>query len=298
MAPPPITSDAPVRVWLAFWFAALFWGTSFLWIKLGLESWNPVSLVAFRLGFACLLFLLALRLTRTPLKFPKTHWWVFPVVGLLNPCLPFLLISWAEQELETGVVSILNGTVPLFTLIIAPLLLSDERPTWRTCLGTAVGFVGIAVLFSGKLEGGFYGGDNFAKLAVLLACLLYSTSAVLLRRFTPAIPPLSQAAWLNGFACGFVWLQALATDSLRLPPATVNWIAVVWLGALGSFGAYSLGMYVMLKRGATQLGLINFAYPLLGMLLGVVVLGEAFQWNLLLGGSLILGGIALVKVIK
>lgn len=226
----------------------------------------------------------------------------------MNPFLPFLLISWAEVRIETGVTSILNATVPLFTLGFAPIFLPDERPTWRTFLGTFIGFIGVAILFGGQMDGadlrvgesavqatGVLSEGMIGRLAVLLACGLYSFSSVLLRRFSPHIPPLAQAAMLNFGAWVYVCSYGTFSGQLSLPPASINWIATLWLGALGSFAAYTFGMYVMAKRGATQLGLINFAYPLFGMLLGIIFLGEAFDARLLYGGCLILGGIALVQ---
>jgi drug/metabolite transporter (DMT)-like permease len=296
----PLSNDSPGKVWAAFWGAALFWGTSFVWIKVGLENWDPVSLVAFRLTMASLLFAITLLIFRPKTSIPRNRWWVFPVVAFLNPFLPFLLISWAEVRIETGVTSILNATVPLFTLAFAPVLLPDEKPTLRTLLGTSIGFLGIGILFSGQIKGDFlHSGEGLiGQFAVLVACFLYSISAVVLRRFSPKAGPVVQAALLNGIACIFVWIHGAATGVLAFPPASINWIAIAWLGAFGSFGAYSLGMYVMLKRGATQLALINFAYPLLGLFLGILFLGEAFSPRLLLGGLLILGGIALVQVTK
>jgi drug/metabolite transporter (DMT)-like permease len=293
----PLTTDSSLKVWAAFWGAAVFWGTSFLWIKLGLTDWDPYSLVAFRLLVASVLFGVVLLIQRPRIRIPRKQAWVFPLVALMNPCLPFLLISWAEVRIESGIASVLNATVPLFTLGFAPLLLPDERPTWRTFVGTFVGFIGVAVLFSGQVSGDALHSTEgmIGQLAVLLACFLYSVSSVLLRRFSPAVSPLVQAALLNGLACIFVWGNALARGTVTPPPANVNWIAVVWLGALGSFAAYTLGMYVMSKRGATQLALINFAYPMLGLVLGIVFLNEAFQPRLIAGGLLILGGIALVQ---
>lgn len=288
--------DSSWKVWAAFWLAALFWGTSFLWIKLGLENWDPVSLVAFRLLFASGLFVVALVVTKTKIRIPRNRWWVLPLVALLNPYIPFLLISWAEVRIDSGVASILNATVPLFTLVLAPFFLPEEKPTWKTFLGTCVGFIGVLILFSGQM-GKAIGGDSvlMGELAVLLAAAIYGVATILLRRLSPKTSPLGQAAILNGMACLFVWIQALTFGEFHVPPMAINWIAVVWLGALGSFAAYTLAMYVLHQKGAMQVTLINFAYPMLGLFLGILFLGEAFQIRLLVGGILILGGIALVQ---
>lgn len=288
--------DSQWKVWVAFWLAALFWGTSFLWIKLGLDQWDPVSLVAFRLLFASCLFAAALVITKTRIRIPRERWWVLPLVALLNPYIPFLLISWAEVRIDSGVASILNATVPLFTLVLAPFFLPEERPNWKTFLGTCVGFIGVLILFSGQMDKAI-GGNSvlIGELAVLLAAALYGVATILLRRLGPKTSPLGQAAILNGTACLFVWIQALTFGEFHAPPLMINWIAVIWLGALGSFAAYTLAMYVLHQKGAMQVTLINFAYPLLGLVLGILFLGEAFQIRLVVGGLLILGGIALVQ---
>lgn len=285
------------KVGVAFWLAALFWGTSFLWIKLGLEGWNPVSLVAFRLLIGSIFFAAALLLTGTRIRLDRKNFALVFLIAVLNPYVPFLLISWAEQSVETGMTSILNATVPLFTLVIAVFFLPNERPTWRTFWGTLIGFMGIAVLFGGQIgEVAVSPGSSLiGKLAVLLATLCYAMGGILVRRRDLGLPPLALAALLNLFACICVWVQALATGQLVFPPAQINGLAILWLGAFGSFAAYSCMMYVMLKRGAMHAALINFAYPLLGLLLGIVFLGEPFQWRLVIGAVLILGGILTVQ---
>src|SRR5690606_23011893 len=215
--------------------------------------------------------------------------------ALFNPYLPFLLISWAEVSIDSGTASILNATVPLFTLVLSPFFLPQEKPTWRSIVGTLIGFVGVMVLFwrPGAFEGARVG--LMGELAVLLAALLYGISTIFLRKYSPKVSPLAQSAMLNALACLFVWIQVLTTGNLSLPPLPMNWVAVLWLGALGSFAAYTLAMYVLAARGALQTTLINFAYPMLGLFLGILFLNEAFQPRLLIGGLLILGGIALVQ---
>lgn len=287
----------PWKIWVAFWSAALFWGTSFLWIKLGLENWNPVSLVCLRLLMASALFAAALWATGTRIRLSAKQWAVLVVVALLNPGLPFILISWAEVSIESGVASILNATVPLFLLILAPLFLPEEKPGVRTFVGIMIGFFGVAVLFSANLGAGIAGSREVivGEIAVLAASLFYAASTVILRRTHPPLTPLAQAAVMNGIACLVLWAYALLSGEWQSPPAGLSWVASVWLGVLGSFCAYTAAMYVLEKRGATQVALINFAYPLLGLGLGMLFLGEPFSWRLVIGGLLIISGIGLVK---
>jgi drug/metabolite transporter (DMT)-like permease len=284
------------RVWVAFWLAASFWGTSFLWIKLGVEGWDPLSLVAYRLTVACVFFGAYLAITRPKFKLNPRRLWVLPVVAFLNPYMPFLLITWAEVRIESGVASILNATVPLFMLGLTPLFLPSEKPTLTTFLGISIGFLGVALLFynpgtSSSVASGYAGYG-----AVLLASFLYAISAILMKRYPLDVPAAVQAAAMNGTACVFVWVHACISGETTAPSTTVQLCSVLWLGALGSFAAYSCAMYVLQKRGAVQTTLINFAYPLIGLCLGIFFLGETFKWRLVIGGALILGGIGLVQI--
>lgn len=296
MPPPPLSTEANWKIPASFWLAALFWGTSFLWIKIGLENWDPVSLVTFRLGVASLFFAATLLASRQKFRVFLPGSWILPLVAFLNPYVPFLLISWAEQSIDTGMAAVLNATVPLFTLLLAPLFLPDEKPTWQTTLGALIGFSGIVILFGvPRLE---MLSEMKGQFAVILACLCYALSTILLRRYGPNQPAIVQAALINVLALAWVFAHGLLIGGLKMPPGSWNWMAVGWLGALGSFAAYSLAMYVFVRRGATYMSFTNLAYPLLGVLLGIVVLGEPFEWRIVGGGTLVIGGIALVQLQK
>ncbi len=293
-ATPSVTT---LKIGLAFWGAALCWATSFLWIKIGLQDWNPISLVAARLTTASVLFAVFLTVVGKPFRPTKRELVVFAIVAFFNPYLPFLLISWGEQYISSGMASILNATVPLFMLVVAPILLPDEKPTLRTFLGIVVGFSGVAILFGDPRPAsdsapGFY---LAGVLAVIVASLSYALATAFLRRFRFTTPPLYQAALMNGFACAFILVHGFASGSLIAPPLPSSWVAFLWLGTLGSFLAYTLAMYVLVHRGATLVSLTNFAYPLLGLFLGVIFLGEPFSWRILAGGLLILAGIGIVR---
>jgi drug/metabolite transporter (DMT)-like permease len=116
--------------WFLFILIGLIWGTSFLWIKVAVQEISPLVLVGFRTLFAALglvVFLLIDRKSRMAWSEIKPFIPVFLVLGLVNVAIPWLLISWAEKHIETGVASILNATMPLWTIIISPLVISDDH---------------------------------------------------------------------------------------------------------------------------------------------------------------------------
>src|SRR5262245_36753659 len=137
-----------MREWLAFIAAGLFWGTSFLWIKIALEEVGPVTLVAFRLLFGVIGLAVVMKIASKKFPCDLTTLKNLFIMSLLNPCVPFMLISWGETRIDSSLASILNGTVPLFTIVIAHLFLQDEKISLSKVLGLVVGFLGVVILVS------------------------------------------------------------------------------------------------------------------------------------------------------
>ena len=137
-----------LRDWGAFWLLGTIWGSSFLWIKIGVAEIGPITLVAFRLLFALLGLLVVMRLQRRTLPKDAKTLWGFAFMGVFNTALPFVLISWGETRIDSALASILNGTVPLFTIVIAHFWLQDEKISLPRLVGLLLGFAGVALLMS------------------------------------------------------------------------------------------------------------------------------------------------------
>jgi drug/metabolite transporter (DMT)-like permease len=285
--------------WLRFWILGLIWGTSFLWIKIAVTEVSPYVLVGFRTLFGALGLLVIMWSQKT---FPKT-WgeirpWlgVFAVVGLINVALPFVLISWSEQYIPSGIASILNSTVPLFTMLLAPLVLRDDRMTLPKTTGLVIGFVGVLILFSPELAQGINQG-LVGQGVMLLATLSYAAGSIYVRLKARGLAPQLQALLQLGTATVMVWLfTGLAERPVVLPRLPLTWLALVWLGLLGSCVAYILFFALMNSIGPTRTTMVTYIPPLVGVLLGAIFLGEHLNWQSILGGVLILSGIAVVNM--
>ena len=140
--------------WLKFILLGTIWGSSFLWIKIALQEVGPITLVVFRAGFATLGLLVVALVTRPKIR--KEDIWILAVLAFFNVTVPFVLISWSETHISSGMASILNSTVPLFTILIAPVVLAEERLTGRRIVGLLVGFAGVIVLMSNQLSSAAY----------------------------------------------------------------------------------------------------------------------------------------------
>jgi len=287
-----------LKDWLAFLALGLAWGSSFLWIKIAIAEIGPFTLVALRLlfGFMGLLAVVAYSRPRWPAA--QRLWWVLVVLGLTNTAVPFVLISWGELYIDSAVAAVLNSTVPLFTMLIAHLFLSDDRITVPRIIGLLVGFGGVIVLLSRDLDfqSGLSGGV-LGQGAVLLAALFYAGSGVFARRNTQGLSPIVQALVPLIVADSAIWLAVPLTESpFTLPQLPITWIAILWLGLIGSCFAYLLYYYLLHSVGPTRTTLVTYIFPLVGVALGVIFLNEVLDWHLFVGGTLVVGSIAVVNL--
>jgi drug/metabolite transporter (DMT)-like permease len=214
------------------------------------------------------------------------------VVSVLLCVAPFLLFAWAEQHVASGLASIYNATTPLMTTLIALLALPSERPTRTTLSGLLTGFAGVVVVL-GPWRG-LTGGDGLGQAACLAATLCYGVAFVYLRRFVSprglaAIPVATVQVGL-----GAVIMLVLAPFTATAP-VHLSWRvagSVAALGVLGTGLAYVWNTNVVSSWGATNASAVTYLTPVVGVVLGIVVLGEGLSWNEPLGALIVIAGIA------
>lgn len=276
--------------WARFVGLGVIWGSSFLWIKIALQEVGPFTLVTMRIFFALLgIGLIVLRAkTAVPLR---RHWRLFVFLGLINMAIPFVLISWAEKSIPSGLASILNSTMPLWTLIISAVLLPEEGITRRKVAGLLLGFGGVVVLMSNQLGEGF-GEYQVGILVMLLSAFFYGLSAVMIKRSGKGIS--SEALTLGQMLIAFLAVAptALVVESpFTFPVLGITWLAVAWLGLLGSAIALILYFSVLYEIGPTRAVMTTYIFPLVGVALGAIFLGEQPDWRMLVGGVMVVAGV-------
>lgn len=281
--------------WLAFLGLGAIWGSSFLWIKIGVQEIGPFTLVAFRLLFG-ILGLLAVSAYMRP-RFPATRktWLILTLIGFTNNALPYVMISWGEMYIDSAVAAILNSTTPLFAMVFANFFLRDDRLTLSRLVGILAGFIGIVVLVSRDLSGGVRL-NLLGQLAVLLASVLYAGTSVFARRTTQGIAQVPLALIPLIGADLALWAVAPIVEApFHLPSQPITWLAVVWLGLLGTCVAFLLYFYLLHSVGPTRTTLVTYVFPLVGVVLGVLFLQESLNWHLALGGALVVGSLLVVN---
>jgi drug/metabolite transporter (DMT)-like permease len=281
--------------WIRFWLLSLVWGTSFLWIKIAVGEVGPLVLVGFRVLIGALGLLGVVWAGKELGNWQKLRplLGVFALVGLINIGVPFALISWSEQYIPSGIASILNSTTPLFSMLLATVFLRSERLTPGRLLGLLVGFGGVVVMFLPELASGAAQGSNLAgQAAMLVATLSYAGGGILVRLKGGGLPTNVQAFLQLASASLIVWAAALGLEHpLVLPALPLTWLALLWLGLLGSCLAYILYFSLIHSIGPVRASTVTYVLPLIGVLLGAAFLGEQLTWPALAGGGLILSGI-------
>lgn len=280
--------------WLKFISLGLIWGSSFFWIKIGIQELGPVTLVAYRALFA-FLGLLVVTLLRRSMRLPRATWGTFFVLGLFNIAVPFTLIFWSELYIPSGLAAVLNSTTVLFTSLISPLFVAEDRLTLPKLSGVLIGFAGIIVLMLeriGQEAGGYFWGIG----AMLLGALSYSATAVYARRKTMGMSADVQAFGQMLMATLIMIPTASVLEApFQVPHNTATWAAALWLGVIGSCFATMLYFSLINSVGPTRTMLTNYIFPLVGVILGMAFLGEKPGWQFFAGGSLIVSGVAIVN---
>ena len=284
------------REWAMLLALAVLWGGSFFFNGVAVRELPSFTLVWLRVAVAAAVLLLVMRLLRQ--RMPPAGWvWAnFFGMGLLNNVVPFALIVWGQHHIASGFASILNATTPLFTVLVAHLLTSDERLTRLKAAGVIVGLAG-AVAMIGPDALSDLGTGVLAQLACLAGALSYACAGIFGRRFKRmGVTPMATA---SGQVCASTMLLLPVMLFVDRPwtlevPGAATWGAVLGLGLLSTALAYVLYFRILAAVGATNLLLVTFLVPISAILLGALVLGEVLLPRHLLGMVLIGLGLACI----
>jgi drug/metabolite transporter (DMT)-like permease len=290
-----MTSPATRTDWLLFLALGFMWGSSYLFIKLAVDSFGTFTLIALRLLIGAAFLWIALNATRTPLPRDRRAYGHLIVMGVINIAIPFGLITWAEQSVDSALAAILNSTVPLMVIVLAPLFLPDEPIRLNGLLGLAIGFAGVVLIVSPGLADA--AGTVPGQLALLGSSLSYAAGNVYSRRNVRGLHPLIPAVMQVTVALMIVAVLAIVLERPweTATPDFEAWFSVVWLGIFGSGLAYLFYFRLLQRWGATRTSLLAYQLPIVGIVLGFLVRHEPIDASLIAGTALVIGGVALVN---
>jgi drug/metabolite transporter (DMT)-like permease len=283
-------------IWLLFLSLGFLWGSSYLWIKIGLGSLPPLTLIGGRLAVGGLFLAAVVVASRQALPREPRMYGHLLVMAVVNIVIPFTLISYGEQSIDSAMAAILNATVPLAVIVIAPMFLPDERITAARVAGLAIGFAGVVLLVAPDLVN-LGDGDPRGELLMLGSSLSYAVGNVYARRNVRGLAPMIPALFQVAFAAMIVIPIALVVDRpfSTVTPTPEAIAAVLWLGLLGSGLAYLCYFTILRAWGATRTSTSAYLLPVVGIVLGAIVLGDPITANRIGGTLLVIAGIALVN---
>jgi drug/metabolite transporter (DMT)-like permease len=262
------------------------WGGSFMLMRVAAADFGPFPLVEVRLGLGALVLVPFLWSARA--QFTVTLCLRVAGIACVNAVIPLALFAWAAERAPAGIGAITNGMTVMFTALVA-FVFYGERIGARRLAGLITGFVGVAILASGKTAGESVGP---AALAGTTASLCYGCGLNLVRRYLTGYPPAAVAA--AALASGAVLLAPLAVHSWpRHPIAAASWVSALLLGVLCTGIAFVLYYRLVALIGAPRTSTVTYLIPLFGVIWAWLLLGEPLTLTMAVAGALILAGVAL-----
>lgn len=286
---PPGVSDYALLLTLA-----LIWGGSFPLIKIGVETIPAISLTALRLALAAAFLTIVALLARQRLRNDPRLWGGICLSALFGNALPFTLISWGEEVIDSGLAAILMAVMPLTTVLLAHLFTSDEKLNARKLTGVLFGLAGLVVLI-GPHKLASLGTETIRQLAVAGAAFCYGINAIVTKRLLAA-PPIALAAGVIAVSAAMLVPASLLIDHpWTLSPSAPSLWAAVALGLLQTALATLVMFALITRQGASFFAQINFLVPLAGVFYGVAFMAERPAANAYLALAIILAGIAIAR---
>lgn len=272
------------------------WGSSYLYIRVAVEGMSPFMVVAARLFFGAILLLAVIRIWGMTFPRSRTMWLHLVVMAIIGNVIPWSLISWAGQHIDSSLSAVLNSTTPFFTILFAVAALGTERLTAPRIGGVILGFTGVAVLTGANVTD-LASASVQGQAAVLFSSVCYGLAFAYARRFVRG-----EAIVLAGCQIGLAFLivspLALIFGNPLGADLTVTRVgAVLALGLLTSGLAYILYYRLINDVGATMASYATYLIPIVGLFLGWLVMNEQVTGQSLVGVAFILTGLAVATIL-
>jgi drug/metabolite transporter (DMT)-like permease len=282
----------PRLVWLLL---CGIWGSTWLFIKVGLEDLPPFTFAGIRFVIAALILFAIIRLRGFSLPSTFRDWALLAITGVLAFFVNYGLIFWGEQYISSGLAAVLQSTIPVFGLVIAHFYLPGEKMTPAKILGVVMGVAGVAVIFSNQLD--IAGPKALAGCAALIVSAIGAAySNVLVKAYGQHLEPavLAGAQMFFGviplLLVGVVWER----NPFKLHWTPMAVVSLFYLALVGSVVAFLLYYWLIQNMAVTNTMLVALVTPVVAVILGLIVLHEELHWRTVLGGLMIISGIAVI----
>jgi drug/metabolite transporter (DMT)-like permease len=302
----PVTPSTPPRAvgggmtgkpLAVFVLLCLIWGSTWLFIKVGLNDLPPFNFAGVRFVIAAAALLVVNAVRRVPLT-PRTggEWSLVALTGVLTFTINYGLLFWGEQHISSGLAALLQATIPAFGLVIAHYWLPGERLTWPKVIGVALGLTGVGVIFSDQLA--FGPSALWGSAALVLGSLSVAFANVLIKARLGRLDPAMMASWQMIFGLLPLLLLGWLTEGsplhLRWTPKAL--FCMLYLALVGSSLAFFLVYWLVRRMDVTKTLLISLVTPVVAVTIDNLALGETLSWRTAIGGACVLSGVAMVVI--
>jgi drug/metabolite transporter (DMT)-like permease len=289
-------SPAKTTSWIyKFLFLGTIWGSSFLFIALGLETLSPTGIAFWRTFIGAITLLIVLLIGRIPFVRGWSAWFKIWIAGLFMSAIPAVLFGYAEQHVNSALAAIINASTPIFTVIAILIAFRAEKPKREVVIGLAVGLIGVFVVLG--IWNGFGTNEPLAIGALILAVTCYGIGSPFLRKFVEPLKLKPEAAVFGQVSTSALTLLPFYLfGGLTVGPLTFNSVAAMLaLGILGTGLAYVMYYQLLAQVGSAIGSAVTYLSPIVGVILGVLLLGETISWNEPVGAAIVLLGAAVAQ---
>jgi len=281
-----------IFVWLIL---CLVWGTTWIFIKIGLEDLPPITFAAARFILAVLILAPLIKILKFELPRTRGQWKLIALTGFLQFSINYSLVFWSEQYITSGLAAVLQAMITVFGLLLAWIFLPNERITKLKIAAVMIGIVGVAVIFIDQLRV-----ENWMAfagcVAIVVGAYAAAQASILVKAKAGSLHPASLV--FAQMLCGLpaIIIYALVQEG---NPLTFNWtmraiVCVVYLTVFGTITAFWLYYWLLSKIESTKAMMISLVTPLIAVVIGAIVLGETLPPQTGVGGILIIASIGLI----
>lgn len=282
------------RAWAELALLSLIWGGVFLSVRVALDEIGPLTIVAHRVGWACLVLWSVVLAAGLSVPLTGRVLVGFLGMGLLNNALPFTLQAWGQLHIESGLTAILNAGTAIWGVLIASIFLADERLSLRKTLGVAIGFLGVVTAI-GFANLASFDLRSLGQLAVVASTISYAFAGVWARRYLAGLNPLVQSAgMLTASTLTMVPLAWSVEGPITFALSGGTWAAIGYVTVIATAGAYILYYRVLGMAGAGNLMLCTLLIAPVAIILGALALGEALPLRALIGFAILALGLLIL----
>ncbi len=278
------------KIFLGYILICLIWGSTWLAIKIGLESFSPLYSAGLRFLLSGAIIWVIMKIKGIKLQVDESSLKLYISLALFSFLMPFGLVYWAEQHISSGLASILFGVFPFIVILFSAFMIPGKKVPTSQIVGVVLGFIGLLIIFSDDINVGYYG--LYGMLGVVAGAAMQAYVAVLIKKEGQHLHPLAMnmlPVFLSGF---FLCLGGVLFEDMNTQKYDASGLlSVLYLSVLGTVMAFTTYYWLLKRINLVLLSITAFITPIVAVILGVIVLSEKLSREDIIGSSFVLIGI-------